>query len=92
MKKGCEKIVDDDIIFVKGKSVLEYHAKLEASTKLKCNWASISKQATLVQHKRKKRKVLLWRFFMMTYLKLRNMASIVKNGLQNLQGSKLYNA
>jgi hypothetical protein len=38
MKKGCEKFVDDDIIFAKGGNVLEYHAKLEVVTKLRCNW------------------------------------------------------
>jgi hypothetical protein len=48
MKKDCETTMDDDIIFVKGKNVLEYCAKLEAITKLRCSWASISKQAPLM--------------------------------------------
>lgn len=92
MKKDCETTMDDDIIFAKGENVLEYRAKLEAITKLRCSWASISKQAPLMQQKRKKKKTLLWRFFMMTYLKSWSMASIIKNGLQNLQASKLYSA
>jgi hypothetical protein len=58
-KKGCEKIVDDDIIFAKGDNALEYRAKLETSKKLRCSWASILKQVPLMQQKRKKRKALL---------------------------------
>jgi hypothetical protein len=40
--------VTDNIILAIGENILEYHVKLKASMKLKCNWASISKQVPLV--------------------------------------------
>jgi hypothetical protein len=79
----------NNIIFTIGENVLEYHVKLEASTRLRCSWASISKQVPLMQQKRRKRKALLWTFLITTYLKSWNMASIIRNGLQNLQACKL---
>ncbi len=83
------KNVVDDIIFIICENVLEYHAKLETCTKLRCSWVLISKQVLLVQQKRKKRRAFLWTFLMATYLKLQSTMSLIRNRLQNLQASKL---
>jgi hypothetical protein len=82
----------NNISFTIGENVLEYHVKLETLTRLRCSWASISKQIPLMQQKREKRRTLLWTFLMKTYLKLRSTASIIRNELQNLHACKLQNA